>query len=90
MKQSEFTTLMTLDSIEQAYIYQSLLESHGVACQIINSTAQSVLRFNGLMWSIRLIVLTSQADLALKILESEFNTQEYNEANIENFENDIE
>ena len=81
---------MTLDSIEQAYIYQSLLESHGVACQIINSTAQSVLRFNGLMWSIRLIVLTSQADLALKILESEFNTQEYDEANIENFENDIE
>ena len=90
MKQSEFTTLMTLDSIEQAYIYQSLLESHGVACQIINSTAQSVLRFNGLMWSIRLIVLTSQADLALKILESEFSAQEYNEANIENFENDIE
>ena len=42
------------------------------------------------MWSIRLIVLTSQAELALKILESEFNTQEYDEANIENFENDIE
>ena len=90
MKQSEFTTLMTIDSIEQAYIYQSLLESHGVACQIINSTAQSVLRFNGLMWSIRLIVLTSQAELAQKILESEFSAQEYDEANIENFENDIE
>jgi hypothetical protein len=42
------------------------------------------------MWSIRLIVLTSQAELAQKILESEFSAQEYDEANIENFENDIE
>ena len=89
-KESEFTILMTLDSIEQAYIYQSLLESHGVACQIINATAQSVLRFDGLMWGIRLLVLTSQAELAYQIINSEFENQEWNESEmIENDENTL-
>ncbi len=90
-KKSEFTILMTLDSIEQAYIYQSLLEANGVACQIINGTAQSVLRFNGIMWGIRLVVLTSQAELAQKILESEFEPQEWDSTqDVDEFENNIE
>ena len=81
MKQSDFTILMTLDSIEQAYVIKSVLEANGVACQIINATAQSVLRAHGVMWGIRLMILTSQVELANQILEARANEiQDWNNA----------
>jgi hypothetical protein len=43
------------------------------------------------MWGIRLVVLTSQAELAQKILESEFESQEWDSTqDVDEFENNIE
>lgn len=77
MDKSKVITLMCFDTVGEAEIVRSLLESAGVESALLNEVISSMLPLQGEMAAIRLVVNESDHAKALEILEAKFDKEEF-------------
>ncbi len=79
MNQSDVVTLMRFNSVGEAEIVKTLLESAGITAVLQNAVVASVLPVYGGMLDIRLVVAREDEKKARQILGARFDEQEFEE-----------
>lgn len=77
MDTSKLVILRNFSSVGEAIIYQSLLESNGIECQLLNETSADVFPIQGELTAIRLIVNEADVEQAEAILSAKFDQTEF-------------
>ena len=75
MDNSKLSVLKTFSSAGEASIYQSLLESNGIRCELLNEGISDILP--GDLSKIRLVVNEADAAKAEEILAAGFDQEEF-------------
>lgn len=76
MKKEEFVTLAKFSSADRARLMKTLLDSMGVASQVINDTAATMV-IPPISNSVRLVVNADDYDRAKEALEAKFDKKEF-------------
>ena len=76
MDNSKLSVLKTFSSAGEASIYQSLLESNGIRCELLNEGISDILPIPGDLSKIRLVV-NADAAKAEEILAAGFDQEEF-------------
>ena len=77
MDNSKFSVLKTFSSAGEASIYQSLLESNGIRCELLNEGISDILPIPGDLSKIRLVVNEADTAKAEEILAAGFDQEEF-------------
>ena len=77
MDNSKLSVLKTFSSAGEASIYQSLLESNGIRCELLNEGISDILPSPGDLSKIRLVVNEADAAKAEEILAAGFDQEEF-------------
>ncbi|MDD3108613.1 MAG: DUF2007 domain-containing protein [Alistipes sp.] len=77
MDTSKIVTLCSFTSLNEAMIYKSLLESNGVACELLNELSVNMLPVQDSLMEVRLVVNAADEALAREILTAQFDQQEF-------------
>ena len=77
MDDSKLVVIRSFSSAGEASIYKSLLESSGVACELLNELTADVLPIRTDMMPIRLVVNAEDAKKAEEILDAGFDKEEF-------------
>lgn len=77
MDNSKLSVLKTFSSAGEASIYQSLLESNGIRCELLNEGISDILPIPGDLSKIRLVVNEADAAKAEEILAAGFDQEEF-------------
>ena len=80
MDNSKLSVLKTFSSAGEASIYQSLLESNGIRCELLNEGISDILPIPGDLSKIRLVVNEADAAKAEEILAAGFDQEEFDTA----------
>lgn len=77
MDTSKIVVLRTFSSSGEAAIYQTLLESNGIHCELINEGTSDIFPIPGDLMKIQLVVNEKDAAEAEKILSARFDEEEF-------------
>ena len=77
MDNSKLSVLKTFSSAGEASSYQSLLESNGIRCELLNEGISDILPIPGDLSKIRLVVNEADAAKAEEILAAGFDQEEF-------------
>ena len=75
MDNSKLSVLKTFSSAGEASIYQSLLESNGIRCELLNEGISDILPIPGDLSKIRLVVNEADTAKAEEILAAGFDQE---------------
>ena len=77
MDKSKVVIIKSFPTAGEALIYNSLLESGGVECELINETVSDVLPLQNELMNVKLAVAEKDAEKAREILSAKFDQQEF-------------
>lgn len=77
MDKKDFVVIRTFQTSGEAMIYQTLLESNGIRCELINEITSDMLPVGNDMFPVRLVVNKDDEKQAEEILSAQFDQQEF-------------
>ncbi len=77
MDQQEFAVIRTFQNSSEAVIYQALLQSNGIQCELINEITSNMLPIGIDIFPVRLVVNRNDLKQAEEILAAQFDKQEF-------------
>lgn len=77
MDKSKVVVVKKFTNAGEAMIYQTLLASNGIECELINETAFDIMPMQNEWLEIKLVVAGKDAEAAKAILAAKFDQQEF-------------
>lgn len=77
MDKSKVVVVKKFTNAGEAMIYQTLLASNGIECELVNETAFDIMPMQNEWLEIKLVVAEKDAEAAKAILAAKFDQQEF-------------